>query len=329
MTETLILSRRDVAALMSPADWLEAVERGFRAGADGKAVLPLPLHIPAEGGGFHAKGALIVQGRDWAALKLNGNFPDNPRRGLPTVQGALILADGADGRLLAMMDSIELTLRRTAAASALAARLLARPDSRTLLICGCGEQGRAHLQALAAVLPLERCFAWDADRGKADAFAREHEGHAGMAVEAVADLMKAAGQSDVIATCTSARRPFLSATHVRPGTFVAAVGADNPDKSELAPELLAAATIVTDSTAQCLAMGDLAHAVAAGAVVGVDVHAELGEIVTGRKSGRTGDNEIIVFDSTGTALQDVAAADMVYERALDAPGIQRIDLGAA
>ena len=325
---TFILTRRDIAGLMRTNDWLEAAERGFRAAGTGTAVQPPPLHLPAEGGGFHAKGALAALDRSYAALKFNGNFPANPERGLPTVQGALILSDGADGRLLALMDSIEVTLRRTAAASALAARLLARPESATLLVCGCGEQGRAHLLALAAILPLERCLAWDADAARARAFADEMDGLTGVGVAAADDPGEAARVSDVIATCTSARRPFLAAGHVRPGTFVAAVGADNEHKSELAPDLMAAARIVTDSTAQCLVMGDLRHAIVAGAVTEKSVHAELGGIVAGLRPGRTSAEHIIVFDSTGTALQDVAAAASIYERALTSPGIQRISLGA-
>jgi ornithine cyclodeaminase/alanine dehydrogenase-like protein (mu-crystallin family) len=326
--EVLILARRDIKALMKPADWLEAMERGFSAGATGNASSPLPMHIAAEGGAFHAKGASIALGRPYVALKFNGNFPSNPQlRGLPTIQGALILSDASNGMLLALMDSIEVTLRRTAAASALAARLLARPDAETLTICGCGEQGRAHLAALADVLPLKRCFAWDADAAKARLFAAEMDGTGGVGVSAAESLGEAARAGDVIAACTSARTPFLGPDDVRPGAFVAAVGADNEDKSELLPALMAKAAIVTDSTAQCLAMGDLRHAVAAGAVSAGDVRAELGEIAAGMKPGRASADEIIVFDSTGTALQDVAAAAIIYERAQGLRSLPRIPLG--
>jgi hypothetical protein len=170
--ETLILSRRDVIRLMDQAAWLEAAELGFRAGAQGRAASPMPMAIEAKGGAFHAKGAILLGERTYVALKLNGNFPANPEtRGLPTIQGALLLCDGKTGALLAIMDSIELTLRRTAAASALAARLLARPDSSAFFVAGCGALGRAHLEALAEVLPLTRCLAWDGQPGKAAAFA--------------------------------------------------------------------------------------------------------------------------------------------------------------
>ena len=329
---TLILSRRDIVGLMSQADWLEAVERGFRAGAEGRAEAPAPLHIHSGAGGFHAKGASLSlgdPGRSWVALKLNGNFPGNPaRNGLPTVQGALILCDGLNGALLALMDSIEITLRRTAAASALAARLLARPGPSTFLICGCGAQGRAHLLALADLWPEGRFLAWDGDPERAGAFAKDMTPIAGVAVEPVADLAAAARSSDVIVTCTSAQAPFLEADHVAPGAFIAAVGTDSPDKSEIAPALMARARIVTDSTAQCLEMGDLRHAVAAGAVAADAVHAQLGEIVAGRKPGRTSPDQIVVFDSTGTALQDVAAAAAIYEKAKSVSAVRRIALGS-
>jgi alanine dehydrogenase len=318
--ETLILTRRDIAGLMGPDDWLIAVETGFRAAAEGRAHAPPPMHLESQGGAFHAKGANLELGRSYVALKLNGNFPGNPEaRGLPTIQGAMLLCDGETGSLLAVMDSIEVTLRRTAAATALAARFLARPDSATILICGCGEQGAAQLAALQAVLPLRRCLAWDRDPARMRAFAGE----------AVADLAAAAAASDVIVACTTAREPYLEPAFVRPGTFVAAVGADSPEKSEVQPELMAEALVVADILDQCAAMGDLRHALRAGALRREDVHAELSELVTGAKPGRSDDAQITLFDSTGTALQDVAAAALIYERALQRPPHLSVAMGAA
>ena len=306
---TLILRRKDVAALMDQAAWLEAVESGFRAAAEGRAGVPPPMAIAGEGGMFHAKGASLLLDRLYVALKLNGNFPGNPARGLPTIQGALLLCDGETGALLAIMDSIELTLRRTAAASALAARYLARPDAETLLICGCGAQALAHVEALRQVLPIRQVLAFDMDDGRAQALAVRTGG------EVVADLAAASRRSDVIVTCTTAQAPFLDAAMVAPGTFITAVGADSPGKSEIAPALMARARVVTDLTDQAAVMGDLHHAVAAGAMTRAQVHAELAELVTGRKPGRSASDELWLFDSTGTALQDVAAAASIYARA--------------
>ena len=324
--DTMILTRADVTAAMDSGAWLQAVELGFRAAGEGKARSVPPMHIVVAGGGFHAKAASLSADRTYVALKLNGNFPGNPeQRGLPTIQGALLLCDGETGSLLAVMDSIEITLRRTAAATALAALHLARPDSETILICGCGEQAAAQLAALHAVLPLRRCLAWDRDRQRAEAFAR-----ASVAVETrtVEDVGGAAARSDVIVTCTTARRPFLDRSFVKAGTFVAAVGADSPDKCEIDPHLMRDALIVADSIDQCAAMGDLRHAIAAGAVRREDVHAELGDLVLGTRAGRASGDQITLFDSTGTALQDVAAAAAIYQRLLGRPGIMSRSLGA-
>lgn len=322
--EVLLITRRDIRRLMSPADFLQAVELGFRAAAMGKASSPPPMHLAMTDGGFHVKGAGMSLDRDYVAVKVNGNFPGNPaRHRLPTIQGAVLLADGGNGRLLAVLDSIELTLRRTAAASALAARLLARTDSRTLLICGCGEQGRAHVEALRELLPIQRCLLWDLDPAQAGQLAAELGG------EAVADVTDAALAADLIVTCTTATEPFLGLDKVGPGTFIAAVGADNGEKSEIDPRLMAAASVVTDVTAQCATMGDLRHAIAAGCMTQADIHAELGELLTGTKEGRRSPDDIFIFDSTGTGLQDVAAAAAIYERCIDDRSIRTVALAAA
>lgn len=323
---SLILTRADVGKLMAPSDWLAAVEAGFGASAEGRAHSAMPMHLDADGGAFHAKGASLRLDRLFVALKFNGNFPGNPGRGLPTIQGAILLCDGESGELLAVMDSIEVTLRRTAAATALAARYLAPPAAETVLICGCGEQGAAQLAALRNVLPLRRCFAWDSDAAKAEAFAERHGGGE-LEIAASIDLAPVAQESDVIVACTSARSPYLAAEMVRPGSFVAAVGADSPDKSEIEPELMRRSLVVADVLDQCAAIGDLRHAIAAGAMRREDVHAELAELVSGAKAGRTRDDQICLFDSTGTALQDVAAAALIYKRALGTPDLLSLQLG--
>jgi ornithine cyclodeaminase/alanine dehydrogenase-like protein (mu-crystallin family) len=142
-------------------------------------------------------------------------------------------------------------------------------------------------------------------------------------------MAAAALASEAISACTTARRPYLAADHVRPGAFVAAVGADSPEKSEIRPELMARARVVVDVLEQCLEMGDLRHAVAAGAMRAEDVHAGLGAVAAGTAAGRTLDEQVFVFDSTGTALQDVASAAAIYERACRGGGYRRFDFGAA
>jgi ornithine cyclodeaminase/alanine dehydrogenase-like protein (mu-crystallin family) len=161
-----------------------------------------------------------------------------------------------------------------------------------------------------------RVYAYDQDVEKAKAFAARLGSETALEIEAVGDLPEAIAASDIVITCTTAQRYFVTREMVRPGAFVAGVGADNENKQELDPLLLARSKLVTDITEQCSVMGDLRHALAVRVMSRAEVHAELGEIIAGRKPGRTSDDEIIVFDSTGTALQDVAAAVAVYRRAL-------------
>jgi alanine dehydrogenase len=314
---TLLLTRRDVVALVGPDDCARVVEDAFRLRAEGRAMPPAVASVPARGGGFHVKAASLEIGRDWFAAKVNGNFPDNAHReGLPTIQGVIVLCDASNGRVLAVMDSIEITLLRTAAATVVAAKYLARPDSRVATVCGCGVQGRAQLRALVGALPLRRVYAYDLDAGRAEGYAKELSSELSVAIVPTRDLGDATRASDVCVTCTTSHRAFLGVGDIRPGAFVAAVGADSEDKQELEPELLGRNTVVVDIVDQSATIGELHHAIAAGLMTQAGVHAELGDILAGRKPSRRSVEEIIVFDSTGTALQDVAVAALVYERAL-------------
>ena len=325
---TLILTRNDIAGLMAREDYFRAAELAFSGLASGKIVAPHPLHLHGDGGAFHVKGATLGGDRHFAAVKLNANFPGNPETlGLPTIQGVILLADATNGSLLAVLDSIEITLQRTAAASALAARHLARPGISRVAVCGCGEQGRTQLAALASAFELDEVFAWDRDFDRTRMYAEEMENALAVAVHATEQLEAATLTADIIVTCTTARAWFLGSSQVRRGTFIAAIGADNAEKSEIAPELMARSRIVVDVLEQCLTMGDLHHAVDAGAMTPADVYADLGQVIGGTRPGRQNDNDIWIFDSTGTAAQDVAASAEVYARAVEQNVGSRIRLG--
>jgi alanine dehydrogenase len=326
--DTLLLTHRDIEGLLDFQACIDAVQEAFRAHGNGTVPPPAVLGIPVEGGGFHIKAGTLHLERDYFAVKTNANFPANPaRHGLPTIQGLILLSDAERGVPLAILDSREITRVRTAAATAVAARFLARSDAATVTICGCGIQGEAQLRALALVMRVRHVFAVDADLATGARFAHDMSAQLGIPVERTTPLGRAARASDIVVTCTPSHAPVLHSGDVGPGTFVAAVGADNPEKHEIEPRLMADATIVTDVTSQAAAMGDLHHAISAGIVSLDAVHAELGEIVAGRKAGRSSDAEIIVFDSTGMALQDVAAAAVVYRRALNTGAGQRVRLG--
>ena len=313
---TLILTRRDVAALLSIEECTKAVEHVFRLYGEGKTQTPGVLGVPASDGGFHIKAGVLQLNHPYFAAKINANFPQNPKRlGLPTIQGVIVLSDSANGYPLAVMDSTEITGQRTAAATAVAAKYLARPESKTLTICGCGIQGRASLHALVGLFPLEQIFAYDIDSTRSAKFANDLSAELTIAIKAVDQLKVAALQSDICITCTPSRQFYLRREDIAPGTFVAAVGADNEDKQELDPGLLAESKVVADLVEQCATIGELHHALEQKLMTKDQVHAELGDVIAATKPGRTSSDEVIVFDSTGMALQDVITSALVYEKA--------------
>lgn len=315
--ETLLLTRRDVATLLGIKECIAAVEGAFRLHAEGKTLPPGILGVHARDGGFHIKAGSLELARSYFAAKVNANFPQNSQRfGLPLIQGVIVLCDGENGRPLAVMDSMEITIIRTGAATGVAAKYLARTDSTVATICGCGNQGRISLRAIAQVRDLESANAFDSDREQAERFAQEMSDELRIKVHAISDLGDAVRQSDICVTCTPSRQYFLKREDVAPGTFIAAVGADNEEKQELDPTLLPPSKLVVDLVEQCATIGELHHALDQGLMTREQVHAELGEVIAGRKPGRTSAEEIIIFDSTGMALQDVASAVIVYERAV-------------
>jgi len=307
---TRILTASDVAALLTIDDCIAAVETAFRDFGEGRIAPPQTLGVHSERGTFHVKAAAA----EVFAAKINANFPDNPRQhGLPTIQGLIVVMDVDRGTPLGILDSTLITTLRTAAATAVAAKHLAREDSRTMTIIGCGIQGRAHAEALLRVRPIEKVFAFDADATAAAQFAQ----HLGIEVVRTESIENAVAESDIVITCTPARSPILGIEHRHPGLFIGAVGADNPEKNELAPALLAQSRVVPDILDQAAVMGDLHYAVAAGAMTRDDIHGQLADMLCGRIPGRSNDDEVFIFDSTGTALQDVATAAIALRRAVE------------
>lgn len=271
----------------------------------------------AKDGGFHIKAGLLELERPYFAAKVNANFPLNPSRfNLPMIQGVIVLCDAECGYPLAVMDSTEITIQRTGAATAVAARCLARSDSHSITICGCGNQGRVSLRALASLFPIEHVYAYDFDSVTADRFAIELSEELEVSIQSVDDLKEALSKSDICVTCTPSSHFYLKREDVPSGAFIAAVGADSENKQELEPQLVATNTLVVDITEQCASIGELHHAIEADLMSKSGVHAELGEIVAGLKPGRSSRDEITIFDSTGMALQDVVTAAMVYEKAV-------------
>jgi alanine dehydrogenase len=323
----LLLSRSAISKLATTRDYLAAMQTAFADLAAGRFDVPAVGHVTGVGGMFHIKSAQRAGSPSLAAIKVNGNFPNNGvQHELPTIQGFVALLDAERGCVLALMDSIEITARRTAAATALAAKHLARPDSRGLAMVGCGVQALYHVEALRDVVSIEAIAFCDPRDEAAGAFG-EHLRQLGLSARRVADAKTAALEADIVVTVTTATRPVLGLADIAPGTFVAGVGADNPSKHELSADLLRASRVIVDSTPQAATMGDLHHAIAAGAMQTAEIHGELADLVAGKVAGRTSRDERWVFDSTGLSIQDLAAAEMIYERARAAGGVPQILLG--
>ena len=312
----LILTRSQIAGLLSFDEYVSVVEDAFRAHAEGRSLEPAIMHVAAPDGEFHIKAGGLLAPEPYFALKANGGFFKNRERfNLPNIQGMVILASAENGRPLAVMDSMEITIQRTGAATAIAARYLARPESSTVTMCGCGNQGRIQLRAICHSLPIRKAFAYGRSLESAQRFATAMCAELDIEILATPDLAAALRQSDVLVTSTPAKSALIAAGDVPLGMFIAAVGADSPDKQELDARLLPAASIFGDLREQCAEVGEFHHGIAQGLVRREDFRGELGELIAGRVTGRTHRDEITIFDSTGTAIQDAAAAVAAYRKA--------------
>jgi len=319
-----ILTRGDTQGAITLAECVEAVERAFRLHGAGRTLEMRRVVVPAgRGGGFHVTAGGLAAA---FGVKVNGRFPPAEPGGSQRLSGAVLLFDGEDGRLLALLDSAVVTGIRTAAVSALVLRLLARPDARRALLVGAGRQAYGQVDALAT-RRVERLAVYDLVRESAERVAAHARG-LGIDAEVVADARAAASVSDAVVTVTPATAPILFAADIAPGAVVVALGADGPGKQELDPQILARSKVVVDLLDQAAEHGELQHALGAGLMARDDVHAELGELVAGRKVGRTGADDTFVFDGTGTALQDVVAASLLLDAAVARGLGTEIDLTA-
>ncbi|MFB6280936.1 MAG: ornithine cyclodeaminase family protein [Haloferacaceae archaeon] len=313
--ETLLLGSDAVEAHADLPAVIEAVEAAFGAYERGDATMPPKSYVdlPRYDGDFRAMPAYIDAGEwDAAAVKWVNSHPRNPERhDLPTVMGTLIYSDPATAFPLAVMDGTELTAARTGAAAAVATDHLAVPDAASLGLVGAGAQAATQLEAIAAVRDIERVVVSDADGARAEAFADRVADR----FDARAGSVAAAAACDVVSTTTPVEEPVVERGMVGERTHINAMGADAAGKHELADDLLLDAKLVIDDYDQCTHSGEINVPYAAGVLTDDDIHAELGAVVTGAAAGRTDADGVTVFDSTGLAIQDVAAARVVYERA--------------
>jgi ornithine cyclodeaminase len=318
--EVLVLREREIRELLDPSACIQAMEQAFSAYSSGQAELPSVIHldVPENRGEIHIKAGHL-HGGPYYAVKMVSGFPGNPELGLFANDGMVVVFDAKTGSPAAfLLDNGFITDLRTGAAGAAAAKHLAPEKIHTVAVIGTGGQARYQLEMLTYVREFQEVRIWGRDSAKAWARAEDvsrrprisacHFAVTGTAQEAVAT-------ADIVITVTASREPLLRAAWLKPGATVIAVGSDAPDKQELEVAVLARADkIVADSISQCLRLGEIHHAVERSAISKEKV-SELGEIITGRKPGRTSANEFIVCDMTGVGVQDVAAASLVMERA--------------
>jgi ornithine cyclodeaminase/alanine dehydrogenase len=328
--ETHILTHTDVSTVLTMERAIHAVEQVMAAHGRSQVIAPDLLHADAPRGEFHIKTGGVLHGGDDGVfgLKANGGFFGNHTLGLSNIVGIIYLADARTGCPIAVLDSVEISRVRTGAATAVAARRLARPDSAVVAVVGTGTQARTQIEALQHVLPIRRVRLVGRDPANTAARAAAFEAALGVEVEAVNSVSAALKNADILVTCTPSRKPLVQLGDVRPGLFIAAVGADSPGKQELAAALTASCTVVADVHHQCVHVGELQHPIQAGLMTPEQVHAELGAVLCGERPGRTRPEEVTLYDSTGTALQDVAVGFEVYQAACARGLGQAVQLGA-
>jgi alanine dehydrogenase len=288
-------------------DVLPAIEDAFRAWTDGKASMPTKAYLVVEEGDFRAMPAAIPEavGMKWVNV-----HPQNLSRDLPTIMAVLIYSDPQTGYPLAVMDATDITAYRTGATSAVASKYLARHDSHTLGLIGAGRQAYTQILAHVEVFDLKLIKVFDRSRA---AILNLIGYLPGYPIKEYS--LEEAAASDIVCTLTPSRVPFLKRECIMPGTHINAVGADAEGKEELDPSILKEAVVVVDDLKQASIAGEINVPVGRGLFSINEVYATLGEIIVGRKQGRTDKDVITVFDSTGVAIEDVATAKLVYQRA--------------
>jgi alanine dehydrogenase len=330
---TLVLSDEVIAKTLDFSETIQLVEAGFAADALGYArALPVVVeHLEAFDVHFGIKSGYIKVPEaessksdlisqlstavgDVLGLKTGGYWLGNPAAGLPGHRAVLLLLEPRNGNVVAIMSANTITRMRTAAGGAVAAKYLAREDSRIVGIIGAGDQAHAQLEALRLCRPISHAYVWARRPAAAETYASAWK-DSGLHVEAVEDIRAATENADVVITATASTEPLVHRDAIRPGTHISAIGSDGKGKQELDVRLLQRSKVVVDKARQSLAIGELQHAVRANLDAEKMIFAELGEICAGLKPGRENREEVTVFDSSGVSFQDLVVAGYLARRA--------------
>ena len=308
----LLITRGEIEKLVTIEDVITAVEAAFRAYALSEAQMPPKSYLTLPGGDFRAMPAYVSGS---CGIKWVSSYPNNRKHGLPTIMAVLILNDPETGSPIAIMEGTTITTLRTGAAGAIAAKYLARKNSNTVSLIGCGVQAKTQLLALSKVYRIEEVKLYDISPESAQDLKRSK------IIDAIfnvcVDVKSCIRDADIVVTTTPVRRPIIINEWLTDGVHINAMGADAPGKQELDPMILRRAKIVIDDWEQASHSGEINVPLKKGIITKSDIYAELGEIIAGKKRVQRKDEEITIFDSTGLAIQDIATAKLIYERAVE------------
>jgi ornithine cyclodeaminase/alanine dehydrogenase len=285
----------------------------------GRAVMPVRqvVPLPQIKGRITSMPAYLSESNA-LGMKVVTYFPENPKRGLPMILATVFLYSTETGKLLAVMDGTYITSIRTACVSAVATRALANPETPSLGVLGAGVQARAHIRALCRVRKIREIKVYDLLEKSVRSLKEELEPEVGIEIEPAKTAEAAVRNVDLLVTVTTAKEPILSADWLRPGAHINAVGSHRPDLREIDAATFKRARVVVDSREAIMAeCGDILLAIKEGVITENHIYAEIGEILAGKKPGRTATNEITLYKAVGIAIQDVATAQLAYEKALE------------
>ena len=319
--EVLMLTKEQIQSVLTMEDTIKVVEEGFKAFNSGKMIIPFPvgLQIQENRGEVHIKPGYL-KGSDTYCIKIASGFYNNPKIGLPSSGGMMLLFDAKTGVPRGLLvDRGFITDMRTAGAGALAARCLAKKSIATAAVIGTGTQARLQIEALSKVRGFRVLKVWGRTPANVKRYVQDMRKKLTAEIVPVDSRKEAVENSEVLVTATPSTSPLVKTEWVGKGMHITAMGADSPEKQELETGVLGVADkIVVDSVEQCVRLGEVHHTVEDGTISVDDIHAELGEILLGQKRGREREEEITVCDLTGIAAQDVVTSQLVYERALKA-----------
>jgi len=315
----LALSEQEVQSLLDIDELVGALEQAHIQYSTGKAVMPVRLVVPLPQiqGRITSMPGFLTEDKA-LGMKVVTYFQDNPKNSLPAILATIMLFSAETGKIIATMDGSYITAIRTACASALATKALANPQTRVLGILGAGVQARSHIQTLTRVRKLEKIKLYSPSGISAAAVKKEMESEVECAVDVTGSAEETVRDADLVVTATTAKEPILKSAWLKPGVHINAVGSHRPDFREIDGPTLARAKIIVDSRDAIMAeCGDILLALKEKSIAENAIHAEIGEVLAKNKSGRTNQEEITIYKSVGIAIQDVAAANLVYRKALD------------